>query len=356
MLVITLPVLINPITFSLIIITIVLGTLLVITSSHWFLVWVGFEINILAIIPLLTKQHNPRSTEAATKYFLTQATASILLMIAAIINLIHTGHWSVLKLINPTASTIITIALAMKLGLSPFHFWVPEVTQGIPLSSGLILLTWQKLAPLSILYIISPTINLDLLIIIALLSIAIGGWGGLNQTQLRKIIAYSSIAHIGWIISILTYNSTIILLNLYIYIPMTITTFLLLIITSSTTTTSLSHTWNKLPLTTTIVFITILSLGGLPPLTGFLPKWLIIQEIVKNNNIIISTIITLLALLSLYFYTRITYTTSLTIFPTSNNTKITWQYKYPKQMSCLSPIIITSTLFLPISPIISILE
>lgn len=356
MLVITLPVLINPATFSLIIVTMISGTLLVLISSHWFLVWVGFEINILAIIPLLTKQHNPRSTEAATKYFLTQATASILLIIAAIINLIYTGHWSILKIINPMASITITTALAIKLGLSPFHFWVPEVTQGIPLSSGLILLTWQKLAPLSILYIISPLINLNLLIIIALLSIAIGGWGGLNQTQLRKIMAYSSIAHMGWIISILIYNPTITLLNLYIYIPITITTFSLLIITSSTTTTSLSHTWNKLPLITTIIFITILSLGGLPPLTGFLPKWLIIQELAKNDNIAISTIIALLALLSLYFYTRITYTTSLTIFPTSNNTKITWQFKHPKRITCLSPIIIISTLIIPISPLISILE
>nr|YP_010248093.1 NADH dehydrogenase subunit 2 [Nyctalus aviator]QTK15944.1 NADH dehydrogenase subunit 2 [Nyctalus aviator] len=346
----------NPMTFSIIIMTMVLGTLLVMTSSHWFLVWVGFEMNMLAIIPLLTKQHNPRSTEAATKYFLTQATASMLLMMAAIINLMYTGHWSILKLINPAASTTMTMALAMKLGLSPFHFWVPEVTQGIPLSSGLILLTWQKLAPLSILYMISPNMNMDILMIMALLSIAVGGWGGLNQTQLRKIMAYSSIAHMGWMISILTYNSTMMLLNLYIYIPMTITTFLLLIMTSSTTTTSLSHTWNKLPLTTTIIFITMLSMGGLPPLTGFLPKWLIIQEMVKNNNIIMSTIITILALLSLYFYTRITYTTSLTMFPTSNNMKMIWQCKYPKQMSCLSPMIITSTLLLPISPMMSVLE
>nr|QEI26344.1 NADH dehydrogenase subunit 2 [Pipistrellus pygmaeus] len=346
----------NPMTFSLIITTMMLGTLLVMTSSHWFMVWVGFEMNMLAIIPLLTKQHNPRSTEAATKYFLTQATASMLLMMAAAINLMYTGHWSISKLINPMASAMMTMALAMKLGLSPFHFWVPEVTQGIPLSSGLVLLTWQKLAPLSILYMISPLTNTNLLMTMALLSIAIGGWGGLNQTQLRKIMAYSSIAHMGWMISILTYNPTMTLLNLYIYIPMTITTFLLLMMTSSTTTTSLSHTWNKLPLTTTIIFITMLSLGGLPPLTGFLPKWLIIQEMAKNNNIIMSTIITLLALLSLYFYTRITYTTSLTMFPTSNNTKITWQFKYPKQMTCLSPMIIISTLILPISPLMSILE
>uniref|UniRef100_UPI00315DEB72 NADH dehydrogenase subunit 2 n=1 Tax=Pipistrellus pipistrellus TaxID=59474 RepID=UPI00315DEB72 len=346
----------NPMTFSLIMMTMISGTLLVMTSSHWFLIWVGFEMNMLAIIPLLTKQHNPRSTEAATKYFMTQATASMFLMMAAIINLLYTGHWSIQKLINPTASIMMTMALAMKLGLSPFHFWVPEVTQGIPLLSGLILLTWQKLAPLSILYMISPLMNMNILMIMALLSIAIGGWGGLNQTQLRKIMAYSSIAHMGWMMSILTYNPTMMLLNLYIYIPMTITTFSLLMMNSTTTTTSLSHMWNKLPLITMIILTLMLSLGGLPPLTGFLPKWLIIQELVKNNNIIMSTIMALLALLNLYFYTRITYTTSLTMFPTTNNTKIMWQFKYPKQTLYTPPMIIISTLILPMSPMVLILE
>nr|AAS91436.1 NADH dehydrogenase subunit 2 [Scotorepens sp. JMW-2004] len=346
----------NPMTFSLIMMTMISGTLLVMTSSHWFLIWVGFEMNMLAIIPLLTKQHNPRSTEAATKYFLTQATASMLLIMAATINLLYTGHWSIQKLINPMASIMMTMALAMKLGLSPFHFWVPEVTQGVPLLSGLILLTWQKLAPLSVLYMLSPLMNIDILMIMALLSIAVGGWGGLNQTQLRKIMAYSSIAHMGWMMSILMYNPTMMLLNLYIYIPMTMTTFSLLMINSTTTTTSLSHMWNKLPLITMIIFIIMLSLGGLPPLTGFLPKWLIIQELVKNKNITLSTIMALLALLNLYFYTRITYTTSLTLFPTTNNTKITWQFKYPKQMMCITPMIIISTLIMPMSPMMLILE
>nr|ATO90280.1 NADH dehydrogenase subunit 2 [Myotis californicus] len=346
----------NPLTLSLVLTTMISGTLIVMTSSHWFMIWVGFEMNMLAIIPLLTKEHNPRSTEAATKYFLTQATASMLLMMAAITNLLYTGHWSIMKLINPTASFMMTMALTMKLGLSPFHFWVPEVTQGIPLMSGLILLTWQKLAPLSVLYMITPLINMDILLIMSLMSIAIGGWGGLNQTQLRKIMAYSSIAHMGWMMAVLTYNPTMTLLNLYLYIPMTTTTFILLMINSTTTTTSLSHMYNKLPLITMLILITMLSLGGLPPLTGFLPKWAIIQEMTKNNSIIMPTLMTLLALLNLYFYTRITYTTSLTMFPTANNMKIKWQFKNLKQTMNLPLMITISTLVLPLAPMMMILD
>nr|YP_009466901.1 NADH dehydrogenase subunit 2 [Hsunycteris thomasi]AOS49695.1 NADH dehydrogenase subunit 2 [Hsunycteris thomasi] len=341
----------NPIIFFIIMLTIIMGTTIVITSSHWLTVWIGFEMNMLAIIPMLMKTPHPRSTEAAAKYFLTQATASMLLMLAVVINLMYTGQWTVTNMINPTSSIILTLALSMKLGLSPFHFWVPEVTQGVPLSSGLILLTWQKLAPLSVLYNISPSINLDLLLIMATLSVLIGGWGGLNQTQLRKIMAYSSIAHMGWMTAILIYNPTMTLLNLMIYIMMTLTTFMLLIMVSATTTLSLAHTWNKMPLITIIILTIMLSLGGLPPLTGFMPKWMIIQELTKNNSIILPTFMSITALLNLYFYMRLTYSTSLTMFPTTNNTKIKWHFQNAKQMTYLSPLIIMSTLTLPLTPV-----
>nr|ACJ35357.1 NADH dehydrogenase subunit 2 [Platyrrhinus brachycephalus] len=345
----------NPIIFSMIMSTVILGTTIVMTSSHWLMVWIGFEMNMLAIIPVLMKTHHPRSTEAATKYFLTQATASMLLMLAVIINLLYSGQWTITNMMNPTASTILTLALTMKLGLTPFHFWVPEVTQGVPLSSGLILLTWQKLAPLSILYTISPNINSDLLLTMSILSILVGGWGGLNQTQLRKIMAYSSIAHMGWMTAILAYNPTMTLLNLTIYIMMTLTMFMLLITTTTTTTLSLAHTWNKTPLITIIILTTLLSLGGLPPLTGFVPKWMIIQELTKNNNIILSTLMAVTALLNLYFYMRLTYSTSLTMFPTTNNTKIKWHFHNTKQTMFLSPLTIMSTMTLPLAPLLTIL-
>nr|Q330A7.1 RecName: Full=NADH-ubiquinone oxidoreductase chain 2; AltName: Full=NADH dehydrogenase subunit 2 [Eidolon helvum]AAS91450.1 NADH dehydrogenase subunit 2 [Eidolon helvum] len=346
----------NPLTFAMILLTIMLGTTIVMTSSHWLVVWIGFEMNMLAVIPVLMKKYNPRSMEAATKYFLTQATASMLLMLAIVINLIYSGQWSTTNPLNPTASIIMTLALAMKLGLAPFHFWVPEVTQGIQLSSGLILLTWQKLAPISILYQISSTTNLNLLLAMSILSVAIGGWGGLNQTQLRKIMAYSSIAHMGWMTAIMVYNPTMALLNLVIYILLTTTTFSVFMLNSSTTTLSLSHMWNKTPLLTTALLMTMLSLGGLPPLSGFLPKWMIIQELTKNNSVIVPTTMAITALLNLYFYMRLTYSTSLTTFPSTNNMKIKWQLNNTKPTIHLSPLIILSTLILPLSPILTLLE
>nr|ADK21548.1 NADH dehydrogenase subunit 2 [Anourosorex yamashinai] len=341
----------NPMILSVILLTIMTGTLIVTMSSHWFMIWIGFEMNMLAFIPLLIKNYNPRSMEASTKYFMTQATASMILMLAIMMNLIYEGQWTISNISNPTASILMTMALVMKLGLSPFHFWVPEVTQGVSLASGMILLTWQKIAPLSVLYQIYPSINLDLILSMSLLSILIGGWGGLNQTQLRKIMAYSSIAHMGWMTAIMIYEPTIMLLNLFIYITMTFSTFMLFIFTSTTNTLSLSHAWNKMPLITFLIMMVMLSLGGLPPLTGFLPKWMIIQELAKNNNIILPTIMAILSLLNLFFYMRLTYSTTLTMFPTTNNMKMKWQYDNTKKMPLMAPMITISTLTIPLAPL-----
>nr|ALC75414.1 NADH dehydrogenase subunit 2 [Phoca groenlandica] len=336
--------------------TVMSGTMIVLTSSHWLLTWIGFEMNMLAVIPILMKNYTPRATEASTKYFLTQATASMLLMMGIIINLMFSGQWTISKIPNPIASGLVTIALAMKLGMTPFHFWVPEVTQGISLSSGMILLTWQKIAPLSVLYQISPSINPKLLITMAIASVLIGGWGGLNQTQLRKILAYSSIAHMGWMAVILTYNPTLMILNLTIYIMMTLSTFMLFMYNSSTTTLSLSNTWNKLPLMTSLILMLMMSLGGLPPLSGFVPKWMIIQELTKNDMIILPTFMAITALLNLYFYMRLSYTTTLTMFPSANNMKMKWQFESTKKIILLPPLIIASTMLLPMTPIMLILE
>nr|WCD24556.1 NADH dehydrogenase subunit 2 [Ochotona rufescens] len=341
----------NPLVLMMIMLTLITGTAITTFSSHWLLIWVGLEMNMLSIIPILTYKNNPRSTEAATKYFLTQATASMILMMAIILNLMLSGNWAALNPNNPIPPLLMTTALTMKLGMAPFHFWVPEVTQGVNLKSALLLLTWQKIAPLSILYQIHNSLNTTLLTLMGILSIMVGGWGGLNQTQLRKILAYSSIAHMGWMATILMYNPDIMLLNLIVYIILTIPMFSLLIINSSTTALALAQTWNKAPMMTASMLVILMSLGGLPPLTGFMPKWAIINELTKNDSIILPTVMAMLALLNLYFYMRLVYSTSLTMFPTTNNMKMKWQFEPKNQAYLLSPLIILSALSLPLLPL-----
>nr|YP_010248492.1 NADH dehydrogenase subunit 2 [Micromys erythrotis]QTK22256.1 NADH dehydrogenase subunit 2 [Micromys erythrotis] len=340
----------NPITSLVIYFTILIGPLITMISTNLMSMWVGLEMSLLAITPLLINKKNPRSTEAATKYFVTQATASMIILLAIIINYKQLGTWIFQQQTNSALLNITLIALAMKLGLAPFHFWLPEVTQGTSMFTGLILLTWQKIAPLSMLFQISHLLNPTITLMMALTSVFIGAWGGLNQTQTRKIMAYSSIAHMGWMTAILPYNPTLTLMNLSIYIILTIPMFMTLMLNNSTTMNSISLMWNKIPSTLFTILLILLSLGGLPPLTGFLPKWAIITELLKNNCLTVATLMAMMALLNLFFYTRLIYSTALTMFPTNNNSKMFPHHTNTNHNFILPTLIIISTLTLPLSP------
>nr|WPW52660.1 NADH dehydrogenase subunit 2 [Mus musculus musculus] len=340
----------NPITLAIIYFTIFLGPMITMSSTNLMLMWVGLEFSLLAIIPMLINKKNPRSTEAATKYFVTQATASMIILLAIVLNYKQLGTWMFQQQTNSLILNMTLMALSMKLGLAPFHFWLPEVTQGIPLHMGLILLTWQKIAPLSILIQIYPLLNSTIILMLAITSIFMGAWGGLNQTQMRKIMAYSSIAHMGWMLAILPFNPSLTLLNLMIYIILTIPMFMALMLNSSMTISSISLLWNKTPAMLTMISLMLLSLGGLPPLTGFLPKWIIITELMKNNCLIMATLMAMMALLNLFFYTRLIYSTSLTMFPTNNNSKMMTHQTKTKPNPMFSTLAIMSTMTLPLAP------
>nr|YP_010365419.1 NADH dehydrogenase subunit 2 [Naso hexacanthus]UOU84623.1 NADH dehydrogenase subunit 2 [Naso hexacanthus]WNH18267.1 NADH dehydrogenase subunit 2 [Naso hexacanthus] len=324
-----------------------LGTTITFASSHWLLAWMGLEINTLAIIPLMAQHHHPRAVEATTKYFLTQATAAAMLLFASTTNAWLTGQWDIQQMSHPLPITMITIALALKIGLAPLHSWLPEVLQGLDLTTGLLLSTWQKLAPFALLLQIQPT-NSTLLILLGLMSTLIGGWGGLNQTQLRKILAYSSIAHLGWMILILQFSPSLTLLTLLTYFVMTFSTFLVFKLNKATNINALATSWTKAPMLTSLTPLILLSLGGLPPLTGFMPKWLILQELAKQDLAPTATIAALTALLSLYFYLRLSYAMTLTMSP--NNLIGTTPWRLPTSQLTL-PLAIASVATLTLLPL-----
>nr|AGL76346.1 NADH dehydrogenase subunit 2 [Ambystoma ordinarium] len=339
----------SPYALSIIMSSLATGTMLTLASNHWFMAWMGLELNTLAIIPLMTKTHHPRATEAATKYFLMQALASAMILFSSTMNAWFMGEWEITNMSHPISTTMLTIGLAMKLGIAPFHMWLPDVLQGLNLLTCLILSTWQKIAPMILMIQIYPQLNTNLLIVMAILSTTIGGWGGLNQTQLRKIMAYSSIAHLGWMTLVLCFMPSLTLLNLAVYMTMTTVMFLMFMNMMSTTINKMAMSWLKNPVMAASMMIVLMSLGGLPPTTGFMPKWLIIQEMTKQNLIAITTIIALSSLLSLFFYLRMSYSISLTTSPNISNTFSIWRQNNKNQMF-LSMTIILSTLMLPITP------
>nr|AAM90539.1 NADH dehydrogenase subunit II [Limnothlypis swainsonii]AAV63745.1 NADH dehydrogenase subunit 2 [Limnothlypis swainsonii]ADO22740.1 NADH dehydrogenase subunit 2 [Limnothlypis swainsonii] len=341
----------NPQANLIFITSLLLGTTITVSSNHWVMAWTGLEINTLAVLPLISKSHHPRAIEAATKYFLTQAAASALVLFSSMTNAWYTGQWDITQLTHPTSSLILTSAIAMKLGLVPFHFWFPEVLQGSPLTTGLLLSTIMKLPPITLLYMTSPSLSPTLLTTLAILSTALGGWMGLNQTQIRKVLAFSSISHLGWMAIIIIYNPKLTLLNFYLYATMTATIFLALNTIKALKLSTLMTAWTKIPSLNAMLLLTLLSLAGLPPLTGFLPKWLIIQELTKQDMAPAATVISLLSLLSLFFYLRLAYCTTITLPPhTTNHMK---QWRTNKSTSIAIAILTTmSVALLPISPMI----
>nr|ANA77548.1 NADH dehydrogenase subunit 2 [Bleda syndactylus]ANA77550.1 NADH dehydrogenase subunit 2 [Bleda syndactylus]ANA77551.1 NADH dehydrogenase subunit 2 [Bleda syndactylus]ANA77552.1 NADH dehydrogenase subunit 2 [Bleda syndactylus]ANA77553.1 NADH dehydrogenase subunit 2 [Bleda syndactylus] len=333
-------------------ISLLMGTTITVTSNHWVTAWVGLEINTLAVLPLISKSHHPRSIEAATKYFLTQATASALLLFSSMNNAWHTGQWDIAQLTHPVSCLILTSAIAMKLGLVPFHFWFPEVLQGAPLTTGLLLSTVMKLPPVTLLFMTSHSLNPTVLTCMAILSTALGGWMGLNQTQIRKILAFSSISHLGWMTIIISYSPKLTLLNFYIYVLMTTAVFLTLNTIKTLKLPTLMTTWTKTPPLSAMLFLTLLSLAGLPPLTGFLPKWLIIQELTKQNMAPAAIAISLLSLLGLFFYLRLAYCATITLPPHTTNHMKQWHTTKPTN-TLIAILTVMSTTLLPISPMLS---
>lgn len=292
------------------------GTLISISSSSLFGIWIGLEINLISFIPIIINlENNKKSREAAIKYFLIQAIASAIVIFSSLLFYIFREN-----ILSFTSNILITLSLCIKLGMAPFHFWFPEVLEGLNWINSLLLLTWQKISPLVIL---SLFFYAKTLISVALISAIIGALSGINQTSIRKILAFSSISHLGWITRIIYFNSRLWIDYFYIY---RFTSFILcfsfwfLNINFFSQLTIIQNIYEKF-----IIFINILSLGGLPPLLGFLPKWLAI--IIIRNNFPILLILILSRLITLYFYTRLCFRTftlyiqGITWFKNKNITK-----------------------------------
>nr|ADF59289.1 NADH dehydrogenase subunit 2 [Cyrtodactylus yoshii] len=336
----------SPLTWLLLLLSLTTSTIITMTSNHWLLAWLGLELNTLSILPTIMKSHHPRATEAATKYFLIQVTAATMILLASMANAWQTGHWSITHT-TPTTTLLTTAAIMLKLGTAPMYMWYPQVLQGVPMNIALLISTWQKLAPLTLLYMTHNHLSQTTLLLMGLTSSLIGGWAGLNQTQTRTIMAFSSIAHMGWLITAITLSPNLTTLTMLVYTITTTAAFLPLATTTKTLTTT-GTTWALSPTTLTATMLALMSLGGLPPFTGFMPKWLILKELTATELPLFATLLLLSSLPSLYFYIRLAYLTMLTTPPTTTNTEHKWRFK-TTQLKHAPMMATTAVLLLPMT-------
>nr|YP_010758045.1 NADH dehydrogenase subunit 2 [Gunungiella acanthoclada]WEU80050.1 NADH dehydrogenase subunit 2 [Gunungiella acanthoclada] len=266
-----------------------------ISTNSWISCWMGLEINLFSFIPLIhsTSKFN---SESMMKYFIIQVISSSMFLISIIflsLNFINL-FWSYL---------IMNLSLFMKMGSAPFHLWYVQIIEGLKWNNCFMLFTWQKLAPMILL-----TYNyfFTILILIILLNSFFGAIKSVNQTSLRKILTFSSINHMSWMLMILMLNEIIWLTYFSLYALILIS---LIITFNSMNLVSLNQIYmlkNNF-LISLIILINMLSLGGLPPFLGFYIKWISIYYASLNNFLFITILMLFSSLIILYTYMRISY-------------------------------------------------
>nr|APX40317.1 NADH dehydrogenase subunit 2 [Altica ericeti] len=284
--------------------TLIIGSLITISAYSWFSMWIGLEINLLSIIPLMKSPNNQYPTEAMIKYFTTQALASSLILFAIISSL---NLYDFLpQYMNYSMMMTLNSAIFIKLGAAPFHTWFPEVAEGLNWLNNLIIFTWQKLAPMILLMY---NINFVFYSIVIIFSSLTGSLMGFNQVSLRKILAYSSINHIAWMLASLFNMKTLWGIYFIIYTTINISIIVIFSQLNIFLSSQISISLNSNKLLKLLFLMSFFSLGGLPPFLGFLPKWLVIETLISNNSYGLSIILILMTLVTLYFYLRLTFST-----------------------------------------------
>nr|YP_002418794.1 NADH dehydrogenase subunit 2 [Nezara viridula]ABM63305.1 NADH dehydrogenase subunit 2 [Nezara viridula] len=287
----------------------IMSTLITISANNWMSMWMGLELNMMSFIPLILQKNSKSSSEAAMIYFLIQSISSIILFMMITINLLKLLNYS--NMIN----MLITISILMKLGAAPFHKWMPEIMTKMSGMKCMILMTWQKMAPLMM--ICNLNSNMMLIKLSIIWSVGVGSIGGINQSSLRKLMAYSSINHLGWMLAI---NKKINLWLMYWMIYSMIIFMICLMFNNykllflNQISSSNMNNPEKISM-----FIMMLSMGGLPPFIGFLPKWITIQTMINSKEFMTLFFMIMFSLVTLMFYMRV-----MTNMYLSFNSSIKW--------------------------------
>nr|QNH68968.1 NADH dehydrogenase subunit 2 [Ergatettix serrifemora] len=272
-----------------------MSTMISITSNSWLGVWVGLEINLMSFIPLISKKMNYNTS--SIKYFITQTMASITLMMAFI-----TLNAELFYDHKETINMMMAASILMKMGAAPLHFWFPEVMEMLNWENCMLMMTWQKLAPMITLSYIE--MNNKFITMFIFMSAMIGAIMGLNQISLRMMMTYSSINHMGWMIASL--QSSLMMWSWYFIIYSLLTTLLSMMFKSwnMNSINNLFFNKNNHKINKINLMISMMSLGGLPPFLGFLPKWMLIQDLMCKSMHLITFVLIMSSTVTLYFYMK----------------------------------------------------
>nr|WIM50709.1 NADH dehydrogenase subunit 2 [Conus ventricosus] len=300
------------------------GTMLSLSSVHWLGIWAGLEMNLIGFLPMLIYQKKISESESAVKYFIVQALGSSLLIFGSLLGFSTSFSWDVMSegMGGILGLCALVSGLSVKLGVFPFHYWVPSVMAGLSWVSCMLLATWQKLAPLFLLLSLCQLSEVkELLVLFCVMSggsALVGGMGGLNQTQVRALLAYSSIGHLGWMIFAMLHSEWCMKLYLFIYLGIITSLFVSLWLkdfSAMKDVSSLKH----FKVYHLVIMLLLLSLSGLPPLLGFVSKWLVVLVSSSSPFSFIIFLLILGSLMSLFYYLSLFFSFFLNSFKNNNS-------------------------------------
>lgn len=273
--------------------------ILVINMDDWFLIWFGLELNILRFLVLIYDRNRLWNIESCLKYFFIQSLGSAVLIGGYYL---REGYFEIIS----------SLILGYKIGGGPFFFWFPSVCGGISWVSCYILITFQKFLPL---YLLMDIMGWWIWILIVV-RLVIGVIGRYNQTNMKCLIAFSSVHQIGWLIICLYIGKTVWLIYYVLYI------FILFIVIFKVSKYNIVNLLmiGELKCKLWIVLI-IMNLGGVPPLLGFFIKWYGLYHFIRINFFLVIFMV-FLSVTILYVYLRICYRIML-----SQNIIVRWFYK-----------------------------
>ncbi|MEW6330691.1 MAG: NADH-quinone oxidoreductase subunit NuoN [Pseudomonadota bacterium] len=312
----------------------VVGVMVMASASHFLTLYLGLELMSLALYAMIAFQRDSgAATEAAMKYFVLGAIASGMLLygmsmiygatgsldIAAVSTAI--GKMSPDNIILIFGLVFVIAGLAFKVGAVPFHMWVPDVYHGAPTAVALYVGTAPKLAAFA-LFLRLLVGGLEplagswqtMLIIITLLSMAIGNIIAIAQDNIKRMLAYSSISHMGFfLLGILSvdqngYSSS--LFYILVYAAMSAGAFGMIILLSRSgfeaeRLEDFKGLNQRSPWHAFLMMLLMLSMAGVPPTVGFYAKLLVIQSVIKAGMIPLAVAAVLFAVIGAYYYLRV---------------------------------------------------
>uniref|UniRef100_UPI0030FEF0E9 NADH dehydrogenase subunit 2 n=1 Tax=Amblyomma breviscutatum TaxID=3134081 RepID=UPI0030FEF0E9 len=267
---------------------ILLTIMVTLSSSYWFIYWLMMEMNLLMFLPIMNSKKKNNANCLVT-YFVIQAFSSTLFFFSSVC-------FSMLNLFF--FEFMIMISIMIKLAVIPFHFWLTSLSELINYSSLFMILTLQKIIPLFILMMN----KLEMMVLFALISSIFGSLLLFNLKSLKKILIFSSISHQGWLMILLAMNSNFWLSYMFIYSLLIYKISKIFEKNNFLLTNSFFKKKNSINEKISIATL-MLSLGGMPPFTGFMMKFISILIIV-NNSIYVVMILILSSIINIFIYLR----------------------------------------------------